>query len=179
MEDGLILENRLLSPVAEKVVTVITIKIQNKSAETPAQQDTKSSAPIQLDVLIEALAPPLRQEIQARRQSYQATLTSEASPVANTPAKTNQPTPKLIKTNKSSTPALSKTPVAASALKSALKSPKPVTSTKKIVQIVEHVASPVQFIENFIGAQSLQISGVIAANFKWNERTSWSRTTSH
>jgi|LauGreDrversion4_2_1035121.scaffolds.fasta_scaffold1662627_1 hypothetical protein len=38
MEDGLIVENRLLSPVAEKVVTVIIIKLQNKSAETPAQQ---------------------------------------------------------------------------------------------------------------------------------------------
>jgi hypothetical protein len=103
MEDGLILENRLLSPVAEKVVTAITIKIQNKSAETPAQQDTKSSEPIQPDVLIKALAAHLPQAIQARRQSYQATLTSEASSVANTPAKTNQPTPKSIKTNKPST----------------------------------------------------------------------------
>ena len=33
-----------------------TINIQNKSAGTPAQQDTKSSEPIQLDVLIKALA---------------------------------------------------------------------------------------------------------------------------
>ncbi len=88
---SLIVENRLLPPVAAKVATDITINIQNKSAQTPAQQDTKSSEPTQLDVLIKALAPPLRQAIQARRQSYQATLTSEASSVASIPAKADRP----------------------------------------------------------------------------------------
>ena len=44
---SLIVQIRLLPPVAEKVVTDITINIQNKSAGTPAQQDTKSSEPIQ------------------------------------------------------------------------------------------------------------------------------------
>ncbi len=96
MEAWLIAENSLLSSVVEKVVTTIIIEIQINSAETFAQQDTKSSEPIQPDVLVKAfLATPLRQAIQARRQSYQATLTSEASSVANTLAKvkTNQPTP--------------------------------------------------------------------------------------